>query len=198
MRDLLYKQHCKNSPEHCRNTCSTHCTRDEVFGNITTTYPRGRCFPPLLPHAPALKAQGSFCLLAPGVMLSAQRMLHCSSGCSQHHIYQGRDARYKSCWAGTELGCNGAIRLRALERGRAAYKALRWPRAMGDAVSLLVGQTLPASASLSFVFSSPRENTKPTHRRNNSGCTHLFASSYFKALHHSTVSPSNPSFIRQG
>lgn len=156
----------------------------------------------MLPPSPAprISLKGSGQLLPAGPRSDAQcpedaalqlRMLSAS------HL-PGKGAQYKSCWAGTELGCSGAIRLRALGRGRAAYKALRWPRAMGDAVSLLVGQTLPASASLSFVFSSPRENTKPTHRRNNSGCTHLFASSYFKALHHSTLSPSNPSFIRLG
>lgn len=58
MRELLHKQRCKNSPERCRNTCSTHCTQDEVFGNITATGPRGgdAFAPARLPHASALKA----------------------------------------------------------------------------------------------------------------------------------------------
>lgn len=75
MQDLLYKQHCKNSPEHCRSTCSTHCTGDEVFGNVTTTDPReggemGQCFPSLLP-AP--------CISLKDIMLGWRRRMVCCS-----------------------------------------------------------------------------------------------------------------------
>lgn len=75
MQDLLYKQHCKNSPEHCRSTCSTHCTRAEVFGNVTAMDPReggemGRCFPSLLP-AP--------CITLKGIMLGWRRRTVCCS-----------------------------------------------------------------------------------------------------------------------
>lgn len=161
----------------------------------------------MLPPSPApcisLKDLEQISLLATGMMLSAQRMLDCSSG---SHL-PGQGCMVQIMLGRHRAGMQWNKQTQNSEEGKRCRKSSdkaqsygrSWPHTRSRcSVSLLVGQTFPASASLSSVFSSPRESTKPTHRWDNSGCTHLFASTYFKALHLLTLSRSNPSFIRQG
>lgn len=91
----------------------------------------------MLPPSPApcisLKDLEQISLLATGMMLSAQRMLDCSSGShlpGQECMVEIMLGRHR---AGMQWNRQTLNRLRTLRRGRDAEKALIRPKAMGEA-----------------------------------------------------------------